>query len=86
MGARLIVSVGVLFGGFVFVTNVLLIIESVSRGKTFTGAAVAAVLGGAIGAGCIWALSLEAPDQKRDPFGKARFEEDRKAAEEAGLK
>jgi hypothetical protein len=86
MGARLIVSIGVLFGGFVFVTNVLLIIESVSRGRSYVGASVATFLGGLIAAGCIWALSLEAPYEKRDPFGKARFEEDRNAAEEADLK
>jgi hypothetical protein len=86
MGARLIVTAGVLFGGFVFVSNVLLVIESVSRGQAFTGAGVAAVIGGTLCAGSIWALSLKAADETRDPFGRARFEEDRKAAEKAGLK
>jgi len=86
MGARLVVAVGLLVGGFVFVSNVLLIIDNVSRGRSFMGAAVAALFGGLIGAGCLWALLLEHSGETRDPFGKARFEDDRKAAEEAGLK
>lgn len=86
MGARFVVSAGVLFGAFVFIGNTLLIIDSVSRNLSYAGPAVAAVIGGVIAAACIWALSLEEIRDKRDPFGRARFESDRKAAEEAGLK
>lgn len=86
MGARLIIFVGAIVGGLVFVGNLLLLIESVSTGRSIVGPAAATVIGGTIAAGCIWALSLESPEDKRDPFGRARFEEDRKAAEEAGLK
>jgi hypothetical protein len=86
MGARLVVTVGLLFGGFVCVSNVMLVIDEMSRGRPFMGAAIAALFGGLIGAGCIWALFLEHSGETRDPFGKARFEDNRKAAEEAGLK
>ena len=86
MGARLLVYIGVAFGGFYFVGNVLLIIESIARGQSFVGPAIAAVIAGAIGAGCIWALSLKSPDEERDPYGRAQFEQDRKEAEKAGLK
>ena len=85
MGSRFVVSAGVLFGAFVFVGNVLLIVDYVSRGQSYAGAAVAAVIGGAIAAGCIWARSLEWPGDIRDTFGRAHFESDRKAAEKAGL-
>jgi uncharacterized membrane protein YqjE len=86
MGARLLVYVGVLFGGFYFIGNVLLIIESIVRGQSFVGAAITALIAGAIGAVCIWVLSLKSPDEERDPYGRAQFEQDRKEAEKAGLK
>lgn len=85
MAARLLVGIGVMFGGLCFVGNILGVIESVSQGQSFVGAAVAALIGGALAAGGIWALSLERPDEARDPFGRARFAEDRKAAEKGGL-
>jgi hypothetical protein len=86
MGARLVVAIGLVFGGFVFVSNMLLLVDNLSRGRPFMGAVVAALFGGLIGALCIWAVVLEHTGETRDPFGRARFEEDRRAAEKAGLK
>ena len=86
MATKLLLLLGMMFGGFYFVGNVLRIIESISQGQSFVGAAVAAVIAGLMAGGCILALSLEAQTHNRDPFGRAQFERDRKAAEEAGLK